>query len=69
MTGIFAGYSIIAQAQIDKITFPVAELGNCTSEEECKDYAHRGVPQCNGHRSIERRTHRFRSSAVTGEVP
>ena len=48
MTGIFAGYSIIAQAQIDKITFPVAELGNCTSEEECKDYCdeEKNMPVC-----------------------
>lgn len=39
-TGILVGYAIVAQAQVDpsKISYPVAELGSCKNEGECKSF-------------------------------
>ena len=39
--GIFAGTLLLAGvvfAQESTVTFPVPELGNCTSKEQCKTY-------------------------------
>src|SRR3989338_391085 len=39
--GVFAGTLLLAGvafAQESTITFPVPELGNCTSKEQCKTY-------------------------------
>lgn len=44
--GVFTGYLIIAQAQtpdseesnLEGITFPIVELGNCASKDECRSY-------------------------------
>lgn len=38
ITAIFIGYSIIVQAQIGNIVFPIKELGNCKSEAECRNF-------------------------------
>ena len=38
IVGVFVSYSIIAQAQIENIAFPVKELGNCKNETECRNF-------------------------------
>ncbi len=35
---VFISYSLVAQASLADVVFPVAELGNCGDEVECKEY-------------------------------
>jgi hypothetical protein len=37
--GFFVSFTVVAYGQLnDNINYPVAELGNCASKEECKAF-------------------------------
>lgn len=35
---VFISYSLVAEASLENVVFPVAELGNCGDEAECRTY-------------------------------
>lgn len=38
LLGLFLGFFIVLKAQADNIVYPIAGLGNCVNQEDCKNY-------------------------------